>query len=105
MKYGIYKDSLVDIKDINDNNVYIVDYGDTICVPRKGFTEIPEEMFLDIELEIKLIMDEISNAISRISKLDDAYHQKSIVLRDLLSEARSKEIGLITKVLKYYQIK
>lgn len=100
MRYCIYKGSLVLVKEVSGIVVNFIDDGETGCAPKDDVIEVKDEDFKSVELEFIAVKAEINNIKARMYRLDEEYRKKKEAYREMMSEARSKEIAIINKLLK-----
>lgn len=100
MKYGIYKGSLVEVMDAAGEKIHFRDDNETSYAPWHEVVEITEESFKAVENEFLAVKSEIRNIKARMYKLDEEYHKKTEALRVMLTEAREKEISIVSKLWK-----
>lgn len=101
---GIYKGKIVDIQAQNEMTVNIIDDGLTNCIHKNEIIIIEDETFKAVEKEYISVKEEQNNLSNRILKLDEAYQTKKEMLRELLMDARQKEISIISKLINSAKI-
>ena len=98
MKYGIYDGEIVEIRE-DGNTFFIVAEGKELVAPRSKLKEIPDNISAALEPELLQSRIEVNALLVRMNKLDEAYFEKMEALRHLLTEARRKQIAIVSKAL------
>jgi len=100
MKFGIYDGSIVEVAAQEGNLVDIIDNCTRHVVSKDKVYIICDDVYKEIAQELLEIKSEIKSLLSRMYKLDDEYHKKMELLRQLYMDARAKEMSVVNKVLK-----
>jgi len=102
MKYCIYSGGLYEVTDAKGSLVYFK--GDDVsCASRSSVLEVSEESYKEVEGQFKEVKQEINGIQGRLWRLEEEYQKKKGLLLQMMTEARQKEISVISTLIKKNQ--
>ncbi len=121
MKTAIYRGDIVEVEDAPGLLVHIRAGDMTTCVTKDSILPVSDEAFQAVKPENDAVKAEISDIVTRLRNLDEGYdrkkdeyrddaeklwklrneyQRKKEALREMLVEARSKEISIVNRLIK-----
>jgi hypothetical protein len=121
MRTAIYRGDIAEVEDASGLLVHIRAGDITNCVAKDSIILVPDEAFQAVKPEYDVVKAEISGIVTRLRNLDEGYdrkkdeyrdnterlwklreeyQRKKEALREMLVEARRKEISIVSRLIK-----
>ena len=103
MRFAIYKGSVVEVEENKGTIVSIKDDFETMFVEKDALVIIQDGTAADLLQELAPIKAKIADLTTRMCRLEEEYRNKMESLRGIYLETRSKELGLVNRILRNSQ--
>ena len=96
----MYRGSIVEVEEERENLACIKEDSMPAVVEKKDLVFIPDGAADDLTEELSAVRTKIERLMNRMHHLDSEYTKKMGALREEYLDARSKEIRIVTHLLK-----
>lgn len=103
MKFAIYRGSVVEVGEDKGTIICIKDDLEIMFVEKDALVIIQDGAAAELLQELAPIKNKIADITARMYRLETEYRSKMESLRGIYLEIRSKELGLVNRILKNSQ--